>query len=265
VIDTVTRGYLAAADAALPGFVEGFYLVGSVALGAYQEGRSDIDAMVFTSRPVSPGDLGALREIHANVPVDAVYLEPALARSWPTDRPVAPFVVDGDLKTGQPCGELTPVVWLILRRYGIVLRGPAVADLGVRVDPSEVRRYNLDNLREYWQGNAHNFRDHVAALPAGELCDAATVVWYVLGPARLHHTAATGDIVSKSQAGPYLAALFPEYAELADRAVRHRAAEEVSFRTADLLMAFDAVDAVAEDAWRRFGHPGGTTEPAGIG
>ncbi|WP_433361681.1 nucleotidyltransferase domain-containing protein [Actinoplanes sp. CA-142083] len=258
MIDTVTRDYLSAADAALPGFVEGFYLVGSVALGAYQEGRSDIDAMVFTSRPASPEDLDALREIHAKVPVDAVYLEPALARAWPTDRPVAPFVVDGDLKTGKPCGELTPVVWLILQRHGIPVRGPAVADLGVRVDPDVVRRYNLDNLREYWQGNAHNFRGYVAALPADEVRDTVTVAWYVLGPARLHHTAATGNIISKSEAGPYLASLFPEYAELADRAVRHRAGEDVAFRTTDLLMAFDAVDAVAEDAWRRFGHPGGT-------
>ncbi|MFI5890349.1 nucleotidyltransferase domain-containing protein [Actinoplanes sp. NPDC051513] len=259
MIDTVTRDYLAAADAALPGFVEGFYLVGSVAVGAYQQGRSDIDAMIFTSRPASADDLAVLRDLHAKVAVDGVYLEPALARTWPTDRPVAPFVVDGDLRAGQPCGELTPVVWLILQRYGIALRGPAVADLGVRVDPDEVRRYNLDNLREYWQANAHNFRSYVEALPAGEARDATIVAWYVLGPARLHHTAATGGIISKIEAGPYLASLFPEYAELAGRAVRHRAGEDVAFRTTDLLMAFDAVDAVAEDAWRRFGHPDGTT------
>jgi hypothetical protein len=257
VIDTVTRDYLSAVDAALPGFVEGFYLVGSVALGAYQEGRSDIDAMIFTSRPASPADLDALRELHRKIPVDGVYVEPAIARTWPTDRPVAPFVVDGELKTGKPCGELTPVVWLILQRYGIALRGPAVADLGVRVDPAEIRRYNLENLREYWQGNVRDFRGYVATLPPGEVRDTVTVAWYVLGPARLHHTAATGDIISKSQAGPYLAALFPEYAELADRAVRHRAGEDVSFRTTDLLMAFDAVDAVAIDAWRRFGHSDG--------
>lgn len=66
--------------------------------------------------------------------LDGVYLEPALAQVWPSAKQVTPFVVNGRFKTDRPGGELTGVLWLTLQRYGIPVRGPAVADLGIRVD-----------------------------------------------------------------------------------------------------------------------------------
>jgi hypothetical protein len=257
VIEDLTRDYLDRVDGALPGYVRGLYVVGSAALGAWQPGASDVDTVILTSRPAGADDLAALADLHAGMPAsphfDGVYLEPALARSWPADRPVVPFVVNGAFTTDQPCGELTPVVWLTLQRYGIAVRGPRVAELGVRVDPEELRRYNLDNLRDYWQATIADLPAAVADLAPGDEADAGSVAWLVLGPARLHHTLAHGDIISKARAGTYLAELFPEYAGLADRAVRWRAGEPLSFTVADLRAAGDSVHAVAGDAWRRFG------------
>ncbi|MCU7728669.1 hypothetical protein ODJ79_33570 [Actinoplanes sp. KI2] len=46
---------------------------------------------------------------------------------------------------------------------------------------------------------------------------------------------------------------------------RHRAGDECGFTAADLLTAADAVDAVADDAWRRFGYPSGTTASGPVG
>ena len=257
MIDDTTRAYLDAADRIRPGFVRGLYLVGSAALGAWQPGRSDIDTVILTSRPAGPDDLAALAGIHAGMPAepkfDGVYIEPALAGSWPADRRAVPFVVHGEFRTGRPCGELTPVLWLTLRRHGIPVRGPAVADLGVRVDPAELRRYNLDNLRDYWGGEAAGIAAALAGVDPGAVMDAETVTWCVLGPARLHHTLAHGDVISKSAAGPYLARLFPEYADLAARAVRWRAGEPERFTAAHLTAAGHGITAVADDAWRRFG------------
>lgn len=257
MIEEVTRRYLHAVDQALPGYVRGLYLVGSAALGAWQAGVSDIDTVIMTSRPATADDLTRLAAIHAALPrsphPDGVYLEPALARSWPTDRRVVPFVVDGRFTTDRPCGELTPVLWLTLQRHGVPVRGPAVADLGVRVDPERLRRYNLDNLREYWQAKVTECRAELAGVDPDAVLDGAIVTWFVLGPARLHHTLAHGDVISKTAAGAYLARLFPGYAGLADRAVRWRTGAPERFTAADLLAAGDGVDAVAEDAWRRFG------------
>lgn len=61
--DEVSRAalrHLGTADALLPGLIAGLYVTGSVALGDHQSGRSDIDFMAFTSRPLSAADLEVL-------------------------------------------------------------------------------------------------------------------------------------------------------------------------------------------------------------
>ncbi|MFE9654572.1 aminoglycoside adenylyltransferase domain-containing protein [Micromonospora sp. NPDC006431] len=258
MIEELTQRYLQAVDRAMPGYVRGLYVVGSAALGAWQSGTSDVDAVIMTSQPAGGDDLAQLAAIHADMPrsphFDGVYLEPALAQSWPADRRAVPFVVNGEFKTGKPCGELTPVLWLTLQRYGIPVRGPTVDELGVRVDPEQLRRYNLDNLREYWQSIVAAFPAELAGVAPDAVVDAGIVAWFVLGPARLHYTLAHGDIISKAAAGNYLAQLLPEYADLAYRTVRWRAGEAEQFTATDLVTAGDSVNAVADDAWRRFGN-----------
>ena len=264
MIPPPAQAYLTTVDERLPGFAEGVYLVGSAALGAWQAGVSDVDLIVFTSRPPTADDLADIAEVHAENPgVDGVYLEPGLAGTFPSAREIVPFVMGGELQTGKPCGELTPVVWLIFHKYGVSLRGPDPADLAVPVSAEALRRYNLDNLREYWRAAAEAMPGLLADVPPDLILDAETVTWYVHGPARLHYTLATGDIIAKSSAGPYLASLFPEYADLARRATEWRTGADVSFVKTDLLTAAESVIAVADDAWRRFGQSDGTADGAG--
>jgi hypothetical protein len=250
MIEEMTGRYLEAADRELPGFVEGLYVVGSAALGAWQPGASDIDTVIVSSRVATDDDRAALEKIHAGMPAaphfDGVYLDSALFSSFP-DRPaVTPFVVDGELRFGRPCFELSPVLWLTLQRHGRRVRGPEV---DVEVSAEALRRYNLDNLRDYWQPLVAGLPDDV---PDDDPVPADSVVWLVLGPARLHHTLAHGDIISKAAAGGYRGSLFPPYADLADRAIAHRAGRSQTFTYADLRTAAASVNAVADDAWRRF-------------
>ena len=255
MIGELTGAYLKAVDDSLPGFVDKLYVVGSTALGAWQPGHSDIDTVIMTSREISADDLAALREVHAAMPAspkfDGVYLSPSAG--WPDDRPVTPFVVNGEFTTGRPCGELTPVLWLTLQRYGIPVRGPAVDELGVRVDLAALRAYNLDNLRSYWQAQVEQIRLYAASAdPAGEM-DASSVTWMALGPARLHYTLAKTDIISKSASAEYIKPLFPSYGSLLDRAVRWRAGEPETFTIADLAASADLTDEIAADAWKKWG------------
>jgi hypothetical protein len=255
MIEDLTAAYLKSVDDAVPGFVDKLYVVGSAALGAWQPGVSDIDTVIFPSRVPAEADLAALRDVHAAMPAkphfDGVYL--ASTDEWPDDRRVAPFVVNGEFHTDRACGELTPVVWLTLQRYGIPVRGPAVGELGVRVDLHALRAYNLDNLRTYWQASAAEIYPYVADLEPSAEMDAETVTWVVLGPARLHYTLANTDITSKSGAGKYAASLFPAYASLAERAIRWRAGAPEVFTAADLRASAELTDAVANDAWKRWG------------
>jgi nucleotidyltransferase-like protein len=251
VIEDLTRTYLGAVDRALPGFVSGLHIVGSAALGAWQPGVSDLDLLILTSRPPAESDLAELAKVHAAMPaaphIDGVYLDPATLAERPADRRVVPFVVNGEFHTDRPCGELTPVLWLTLQRYGIAVRGTKPE---VPVDPAALRRYNLDNLREYWQPTAAQVGPYVADLPDDAPVEAFAVEWMVLGPARLHYTLTHADVISKAAAGAYLAELFPQWGELARRAVRWRAERSETFTVADLKAAAESVNAVAEDAWR---------------
>lgn len=69
-----TQRHLAALDMAAPGLVTSLYLTGSVTLGDYQPGRSDIDFMAFTTRPVTePGVVALLAGVHASLPDTVKY------------------------------------------------------------------------------------------------------------------------------------------------------------------------------------------------
>jgi hypothetical protein len=254
--DDLVRAYLATLDEHLPGRVTGVYGYGSLALDDWRPGISDLDLLVLTEGALGAAELDTLAAVHAALPaapqLDVVYGP----RSWlagpelPDDERAAPHHLAGTLHRDTPCGQLTPVLWLTLARYGRVFRG---GPLELAVDPGRVRDYNLDNLRGYW----HREAQWPAALladadPTGEV-PAEPVLWLVLGPPRLHFTLATGDVISKTGAGGYLAAQFPHWAELAGRAVAHRAGEHVTFTVADALAAGAAADAVITDATHRWG------------
>ena len=237
--------YLDAIDEALPGFVTALYIVGSAALGAWQPGHSDVDTVILTSRPFSDADLAAVAGVHAAMPVatkfDGVYLDPAAFAERPMDQRVVPFVVNGEFQTAKPCGELNPVVWLNLLRYGIPLRGQPVDG---PLDRAALEAYNRENLKSYWQPLAAQVRAQFAAVPGDLPVEADWVVWLITGPARLHYTIATGDIISKSDVADYIAAEFPAWADLARRAVAWRRGEPAEFTAADLLDAANHVEAV---------------------
>jgi hypothetical protein len=256
-VTSLVERYLDAVDRTLPGFVTGLYLVGSVAIGAYQPRRSDIDTVIVTSRAATTGDLELLTGVHEDMPeaphLDGVYLDRAAFEEHPALHEVAPFVVDGQLRAGVPCGELHPVLWLILARHGLAVRGEPVARLGLTVDLDALRRYNLDNLREYWLRLANDVEAATRDLDPDAPVPPDPVGWLALGPARLHYTLARHDVVSKAGVVGYLAETFPDWAPLADRAARWRAGERVEFTSGDLRAAAAATRAIAADAWRRFG------------
>jgi hypothetical protein len=257
VRESVDR-HLRQLDRSVPGLVDGLYLVGSVALGDYRPGASDVDFLAVTSRPLDAGDLAAVAAVHRSMPdppqYDGVYLDRDSLVAMPDDGRAAPHVVHGEFHGDDPCGELDPALWLMLTRHGIAMRGPAPADLGLHVDPQRVRRWNLDNLKAYWQPLAAQIRQAVAGRADDATANPVGVVWAVLGPARLHYTLACGEVTSKSGAGRYAAERFPAWAELVRRALAWRdSPDSVGFVTTDAVAAAAMIDAVVDDAWRRFG------------
>jgi hypothetical protein len=213
------RRYLRLADRLLPGKVIGFYLTGSVALGAYRVGRSDIDFVAVVSTGVSGAELDRLRLLHAVSTGTTGWEALRKGRSVFSGTCNGVFVKAGDLSdpvseivpVASHCGTtflvghqstINPVDWKELDENGIAVRGPALETLGLQWQPELLRTWNRDNLETYWRPLAQRLlasrrRSGMRFRPRW------FTAWGVLGAPRLHYTIATGDIASKEAAGEY--------------------------------------------------------------
>lgn len=192
--------YLQLVDQYAPGLVEGLYLQGSVALGDYRPGVSDVDFVAVTGR--AP-DGEALRAVHAELRrrhrrpfFDGLYVgwddlrrDPALAAAGPS---VHEWRVDLASRF-----ERHLVTWHVVAQAGVAVRGPAVADVGVHTDWPALVEMTRRNLVEYWAPWLRRGARRVGGLTSWG------TAWGVLGLARLRHTLAAGRVTSKTDAAAY--------------------------------------------------------------
>jgi aminoglycoside adenylyltransferase-like protein/nucleotidyltransferase-like protein len=244
------EAYLNAVDAATPGLVTGFHLTGSVALGDYRPHCSDIDFIAVVAHQPDAGELAALAHVHAGLGpkphLDGVYLTAAEFAAQPADGREAPYSLDGEFHATGECFQLNPVLWAELAQDGVTVRGTAPS---ITIDRVRLHDWNLANLRDYWQPFVAQCRaimaerDESMPLPYPD-----SLPWLVTGPPRLHLTLATGEIASKTKAARYAAALFPNWAELIDKALAIRDGRDVKPIVADMIDAADFAETVINDA-----------------
>jgi hypothetical protein len=223
VVEELVGRYLRHVDTAIPGAVEGFYVVGSTALGAFRAGRSDLDFVAVVARQLGTEDLRRLRRMHRRLyAADLALTLRRMPWKWPltcngvyvtwadltrSSLTVAPAASHTSWHfTANRGFDVNPVTWHILAEHGIAVRGPAPGRLLIHQDEAELRSWCLENLDGYW-------RRWASAVPRPGL----EAVWFhllqtiasgVLGAPRLHCTVLTGDIISKEQAGEYALATF---------------------------------------------------------
>jgi hypothetical protein len=231
VDDTVTRTclrFLKLADRHLPGLVEGLYLHGSIALGDYRPGVSDIDFVVVTSRRP---DIGPVRALHAEMRrhhrkpfFDGVYVSWDDLRSDPATVPGGVSVHEWRVDPVSR-SERSLVTWHVLAQAGVAVRGPAPADVGIHTDWPALAEATRRNLDEYWSPWVRR----TARTPVGLTASAAT--WGVLGIARLRHTLAVGRVTSKTEAAAYATATYdPRWHRIVEEALRIRVGGRPRYR-----------------------------------
>ena len=208
--------WLATFDEIAPGSVEGLYVVGSAALNDWQPGSSDIDIVAVTAEPADEELAGTLLTAHA------VYAERHPAQSvdgpfvaWgdlvvPPQALTRPWTLDGRFHHDAECFEINPVTWFTLVRYGIGIRGPAIADMPIPTDLDERIRFVVDNSMSYWRGIHRELVGAIGELAADATLPSRVPEWCLLGVCRMLYTATTGDVTSKSGAGRWAAGVLGE-------------------------------------------------------
>jgi hypothetical protein len=217
--------------------VEGFYVVGSVCLGAFRDGRSDIDFVAIVDGRLDTRELRRLRAVHVGRWAMALAGDAILRRRWPLVcngsylpqgalarsplevRAMAGHVA-GRFEVGPAGGfDVNPVTWHTLARHGIAVRGPVPAGLQIHTDPDELRAWTRANLDGYWRDWVAGARrvsgvGRIRALPRRFAAGG------VLGVSRLHYTLQTGEIVDKETAGEYALETFgPEWRSVVEDAL----------------------------------------------
>jgi hypothetical protein len=222
VVGAITQRLIGLLDEAMPGQLEAFYLVGSVAQGDYQDGQSDVDFIAVLAEPVN---LVALTAAHADLAhafpgldCDGIYLRPGELSQPPAGEGVAARA--GKLNP-QSDEERHPVVWMLLADNGIALRGRAPDANWIAVDRAAAILHSRANLQSYWRPWLETRRRLVSTNGASLLTDDA-IVWAILGVARVHATIAAGRVPSKSAAAAHALLAFPEHTRIIAEALRLR-------------------------------------------
>jgi hypothetical protein len=194
---------LSGLDRELSGLVEGFYLVGSVALGGFNPRISDIDFVAVLNRPALAGDWQALYRIHRaiarNYPawkLDGIYLQPSDLGCRAGEPQAFPAFQDGRMEPSRTF-ELNPVTWWILKERGIALRGVRADELPFSVDWAGLLQWMHGNLNSYWKPWT------VQPTRLLTLLSDYGLQWAVLGVLRQFYSSREGEIVTKTQAGEY--------------------------------------------------------------
>ncbi|MBI1257111.1 MAG: DUF4111 domain-containing protein [Chloroflexi bacterium] len=195
--------YLTAIEQKLPGLLTGFYVYGSIALGAFNERSSDIDAVAVVSRRCTPSDIEDLRAIHQAIQqqyprpfLEVIYLQEGDFGKEANQIEPFPYAHDGGFEASGHF-EINEVTWWLLKNKGITLKGTRAADLNYTVDWDDLIAKMHINLNDYWARYTRNPR-YIAVLFSDY-----GVQWAVTGVLRQYYSFREGDITSKDGAALY--------------------------------------------------------------
>ncbi|SDN46382.1 Nucleotidyltransferase domain-containing protein [Psychrobacillus sp. OK028] len=147
--------------------IEGVYIYGSTALGAFEQEKSDIDFIVLLKRTANKQEIEILKDIHIQLTnenrgarLDGMYiLKDDLGKTNDTLAPY-PYCSDGCLEIGR--WDINHVTWWVLKEYGIVLQGTPIKELNIATIWEDVVNTLKYNMNEYWYSKVKEVRISVS-------------------------------------------------------------------------------------------------------
>lgn len=150
--------YYSSINSAFEDKIFGVYVYNSLALGKFDENKSDIDFITLLKTPLSKQELGLLSSIHKNLNAESPYGKRMegmyiqvndLGKSNSQITPY-PYFAGGKL-TDSGYYDINYVTWWVLKHYGVEINSPKACDLNFEVKWSNVLDTMDYNLNIYWK------------------------------------------------------------------------------------------------------------------
>lgn len=215
----VLEEYFQLLDKSLPDFIEYFYIVGSISLGEYFYGISDIDFICIVNENITENIMNLLKKIHKEV-----------ENKYPNMNLDGYYVIKKDLLLGEYfsykfskgkfkkyyyCSKNSINVYSFVN-YGIRLRGRAIKKDKFLMDWNKAIENQKEILNYYWGSYLNGFKK-VNMLKLEE------VEYIVLSISRIYYTIRNKEIITKLGAGEYALRNLPEeYSKIINEAMRRR-------------------------------------------
>lgn len=201
-IQNLLDDFLSEINAQKANLLRGFYLYGSLAYGAYNPQKSDIDFIAILNRPCTEDDLKLLAETHAQIrgkypsaSLEGSYLQANDLGKLNSDLAPYPYF-DGEF---HPAGhyDVNTITWWTLKEQGICIYGEALKPDAISLSWQTVIKDMHANLNIYWQDWASNPEKQQLLIHDG------AIEWAVLGVLRQYYSFREQAITSKKDAGQY--------------------------------------------------------------
>ena len=186
----------------------GMYLYGSLALGDFQPGRSDVDFVVVTEGPLAQETVARLELLHEELgrgrekwwrKLEGAYVPRDVLRQHDEHHPAVPTLNEGRFYQA-PLGADWIIQRHVLREAGVALAGPPPRTLIDPVPPRAIQGAVRDVLYQWWEP--------MLADPA-RLRQPGYQPFAVLSMCRALYTLRTAQLASKSQAATWAVDVLP--------------------------------------------------------
>ncbi|HYE12446.1 MAG TPA: aminoglycoside adenylyltransferase domain-containing protein [Patescibacteria group bacterium] len=248
-VNKILTEYFTIFEARLPNLLEAYYIYGSISLGAFDCGFSDIDFIAVVKRQTTETDMTILKEIHKYIKkkfpktdLMGLYVMQSDLQLHHKNEKSCPCFIDGIFK-GLEKFDQNSIDAYQLKKYGITMKGLDIKSYTYEVDWDTLIQNMSDNLNTYWLNWLNGCRKPLSVKYIGSFIHLGMIEWGVLGVTRLYYTFKERDITSKVGAGEYALKMVPQrWHKIIHESMRLRKGNKISYYKSIFERRKDALD-----------------------